>query len=217
MNSLDHADHLNTPRLVTDATGTTVWRWDQQEPFGNNVPDENPSGLGAFDLPLRLPGQYFDKETNLTYNYYRDYDPAIGRYIHSDPVGIAAGLNTYAYVDGDPLQYSDPLGLAKKAKGRWAECTREDWEYCEKECGDRGVKSCKHWWSVWTEVVGGEPVKGWKPALYPSCNCNEQACGGGCKAAIVAVGIGVAAICVLQPELIPLFAIGAGAVSAGAK
>jgi hypothetical protein len=43
-----------------------VWRWDQQEPFGNNVADENPNGLGAFDLPLRLPGQYFDKETNLT-------------------------------------------------------------------------------------------------------------------------------------------------------
>ena len=44
-----------------DATGTNVWRWDQQEPFGNNVPDENPSGLGTFDLPLRLPGQYFEK------------------------------------------------------------------------------------------------------------------------------------------------------------
>src|SRR5688572_25682184 len=51
-----HVDHLNTPRLVADAAGTTVWRWDQQEPFGVNVPDENPSGLGAFDLPLRLPG-----------------------------------------------------------------------------------------------------------------------------------------------------------------
>jgi uncharacterized protein RhaS with RHS repeats len=56
---------LNTPRLVADATGTTVWRWDQQEPFGSNPPDENPSGLGVFDLPLRLPGQYFDKETSL--------------------------------------------------------------------------------------------------------------------------------------------------------
>ena len=58
-----------------------MWRWDQQEPFGVNVPDENPSGLGAFNLPLRLPGQYFDKETNLHYNYHRDYDPQIGRYI----------------------------------------------------------------------------------------------------------------------------------------
>jgi hypothetical protein len=49
-------DYLNTPRLVADAAGTTVWKWDQQEPFGNNVADENPSGLGAFDLPLRPPG-----------------------------------------------------------------------------------------------------------------------------------------------------------------
>jgi RHS repeat-associated protein len=107
------ADHLNTPRLVADATGTTVWKWDQQEPFGNNVADENPSGLGAFDLPLRLPGQYFDKETNLHYNYFRDYDPSIGRYGESDPIGLKGGLNTYAYVSSSPLMANDPLGLAK--------------------------------------------------------------------------------------------------------
>jgi RHS repeat-associated protein len=106
-----HTDHLNTPRLVADATGTTVWRWDQQEPFGNNVPDENPSGLGVFDLPLRLPGQYFDKETNLHYNYFRDYDPSIGRYGKSDPIGLRAGLNTYAYVRSSPVAMVDVNGL----------------------------------------------------------------------------------------------------------
>jgi RHS repeat-associated protein len=106
------ADHLNTRRLVADAAGTTVWKWDQQEPFGNNVPDENPTGLGAFDLPLRLPGQYFDKETNLHYNYYRDYDPSIGRYGESDPIGLSGGLNTYAYVLGNPLAKTDAFGLA---------------------------------------------------------------------------------------------------------
>jgi RHS repeat-associated protein len=88
-----------------------VWRWDQQEPFGNNVPDENPSGLGVFDLPLRFPGQRYDKETNLHYNYFRDYDPSLGRYEESDPVGLRAGLNTYAYAEGDPLQFVDQLGL----------------------------------------------------------------------------------------------------------
>jgi uncharacterized protein RhaS with RHS repeats len=62
-----HADHLNTRRHVADATGTTVWRWDKQEPFGNNVADENQAASATFDLPLRLPGQYFDKETNLHY------------------------------------------------------------------------------------------------------------------------------------------------------
>jgi RHS repeat-associated protein len=106
-----HADHPNTPRLVADAAGTTVWRWDQDEPFGLNAPDENPSGLGAFDLPLRLPGQYFDAETGLHYNYFRDYDPSIGRYGESDPIGLRARLNTYAYVAGSPLNMSDPSGL----------------------------------------------------------------------------------------------------------
>jgi RHS repeat-associated protein len=107
-------DHLNTPRLVADAAGTTVWKWDQQEPFGINVPDENPSAVGAFDLPLRLPGQYFDQETNLHYNMSRDYDPSIGSYRQSDPMGLKAGHNTYAYVGGNPLRYADPLGLTQQ-------------------------------------------------------------------------------------------------------
>jgi RHS repeat-associated protein len=106
-----HVDHLNTPRLVADATGTTVWRWDQQEPFGNSVPDENPSGFGVFDLPLRLPGQYFDKETNLHYNYFRDYDSSVGRYVESDPIGLRAGLNTYAHTRSAPLSAADFFGL----------------------------------------------------------------------------------------------------------
>jgi len=88
-----------------------VWRWDQQEPFGNNVPDENPSGLGVFDLPLRFAGQRYDAETGLHYNYFRDYDPNLGIYKQSDPIGLAGGLNTYAYVVGDPLQFDDRFGL----------------------------------------------------------------------------------------------------------
>jgi RHS repeat-associated protein len=107
-----HVDHLNTPRLMADVTGMTVWRWDQQEPFGNNVADENPSGLGSFDLPLRLPGQYFDKETGQQYNYFRDcYDPGTGRYCQSDPIGLQGGLNTYLYALASPLLNVDPYGL----------------------------------------------------------------------------------------------------------
>jgi len=89
-----------------------VWRWDQQEPFGNNVPDENPSGLGAFEFPGRFPGQYFDKETNLNYNYFRDYDPYTGRYAESDVIGLKGGINTYAYVTGSPILRADFSGLA---------------------------------------------------------------------------------------------------------
>jgi RHS repeat-associated protein len=107
---ISHADHLNTPRLVANAQGQTVWRWDQQEPFGVNAPDENPSGLGTFEFTLRFPGQYFDRETNLHYNYFRDYDPSLGRYEQSDPIGLRGGLNTYAYVGGNPLTRTDSFG-----------------------------------------------------------------------------------------------------------
>jgi RHS repeat-associated protein len=105
-----HPDHLNTPRLIANSTGTTVWRWDQGEPFGNDVPNNNPSGQGAFDFNLRFPGQYFDRETNLAYNMARDYDPATGRYVESDPIGLDGGLNTYLYVAANPITGFDPSG-----------------------------------------------------------------------------------------------------------
>ena len=80
-----HADHLNTPRLVTNGSGTPVWRWDQIEPFGDNLPNEDPDGNSTLGhMPLRFPGQYFDKETNLHYNMARDYDPGTGRYVQAD-------------------------------------------------------------------------------------------------------------------------------------
>ena len=59
---------------------------------------------------LRFPGQYFDKETNTHYNWHRDYESTTGRYIQSDPIGLAGGTNTYAYAEGDPLRVSDPTG-----------------------------------------------------------------------------------------------------------
>lgn len=98
--------------MIANQAGTTVWKWDQQEPFGSTPPNDNPSGLGAFDFPLRFPGQYFDRETGLHYNMASDYDPAIGGYEESDPIGLEGGLNTYAYGVGSPLVYVDPEGLA---------------------------------------------------------------------------------------------------------
>jgi len=105
------AEYLNTPRLVADSTATTVWRWDQAEPFGVNAANEDPDGNSvAFDLPLRLPGQYYDKETGLHQNYFRDYDTGLGRYIQSDPIGLRGGINTFLYAKS-PLIQVDPFGL----------------------------------------------------------------------------------------------------------
>jgi RHS repeat-associated protein len=103
---------------VSDGSGTVVWRWDQTEPFGDAPPNDNPSGQGAFEFPLRFPGQYFDSETRLSYNYFRTYDAAIGRYTRSDPIGLWAGINTYIYGGANPLLYSDPRGLAPKPGGK---------------------------------------------------------------------------------------------------
>jgi RHS repeat-associated protein len=105
-----HTDHLNTSRLIADEQQRTVWRWDNTDPFGGNPPDENPSALGTFEFPLRFPGQYADKETNLHYTYFRDYDAGVGRYVQSDPIGLMGGLNTYSYVGSNPLTYTDETG-----------------------------------------------------------------------------------------------------------
>jgi len=109
-----HPDHLGTPRAITtsDTTNTKVWEWSNSDPFGANLPNEDPANTGtAFKYNLRFPGQYFDSETNTNYNYYRDYDPSTGRYVQSDPIGLRGGINTFGYVGGSPLSSMDPLGL----------------------------------------------------------------------------------------------------------
>jgi RHS repeat-associated protein len=106
-----YADQVNTAREITNAAGVLVWRADATEPFGANMPNDNPSSLGTFTYNPRFPGQYFDIETGLHYNYLRDYDPQTGRYVQSDPIGIYGGINTYAYVDNQPTMQTDPLGL----------------------------------------------------------------------------------------------------------
>jgi RHS repeat-associated protein len=105
-----HTDHLDTPRVATDKNGKIRWRH-IAEPFGTTAPETNPENLGQFTQNLRFPGQYFDQETGLHYNWHRDYDASIGRYVQSDPIGLAGGLNTYAYVGGNPLSFTDPNGL----------------------------------------------------------------------------------------------------------
>lgn len=100
-------DHLGAPRQITNAGQQVVWRWDH-DPFGNGAP------TGSLTYNLRFPGQYYDAETGLHYNYFRDYDPKLGRYVQSDPIGLAGGINTYAYVGGNPVSNIDVRGLQQE-------------------------------------------------------------------------------------------------------
>lgn len=97
-------DHLGTPQRLLDAQQHVVWSVDQS-PFGEVTID------GNIEQPLRFPGQYADAETGYSYNYFRDYDPTLGRYIESDPIGLEAGINTFGYVRANPIAKIDPLGL----------------------------------------------------------------------------------------------------------
>jgi RHS repeat-associated protein len=89
----------------------TVWRWDS-DAFGTTAANDDPDGDStSFVYNPRFPGQYYDSENGLSYNYFRDYDPQTGRYMESDPVGLRGGINTYSYVIGNPVGMLDPFGL----------------------------------------------------------------------------------------------------------
>ncbi|MDD3020690.1 MAG: DUF6531 domain-containing protein [Alphaproteobacteria bacterium] len=98
-----HTDHLGTPRFGTNTGGTQVWSW-TSDGFGVG------STSGSRTVNLRMAGQYYDAESGLFYNWNRYYNPVIGRYISSDPIGIAGGLNTFLYAEASPVMYNDPEG-----------------------------------------------------------------------------------------------------------
>jgi len=107
-----HSDHLGTPRKITRTSDNgLMWRWDP-DTFGQLDPNTNPAGLGTFTYNLRYPGMYNQGITGPYSNYFRNYASATGSYLQSDPIGLRGGsASTYAYANGNPVTWSDRLGL----------------------------------------------------------------------------------------------------------
>jgi len=99
------ADHRGAIEHVEDTAGNVVWDANVG-PYGEATIT---TGAG-FHQPFRLVGQYYDEETGLSGHRYRNWSPELGRFLESDPIGLAGGLNLYAW-PGNPMRHSDPLGL----------------------------------------------------------------------------------------------------------
>jgi len=108
-----HADGLGSPRAVTNSSGTVLWQWAY---ISNSFGEKAPVSSTGYSLNLRFAGQYFDEESGLNYNVNRDYEPAVGRYIQADPVGLAAGNSLYSYVGSNPYIAIDALGLVSMCR-----------------------------------------------------------------------------------------------------
>ncbi|MDA8447740.1 RHS repeat-associated core domain-containing protein, partial [Paracidovorax valerianellae] len=115
------ADHLNTPRRLTNTQGQVAWQW-LITGFGEANPTTGATGYAqsgqgsaayaeAVKFDLRYPGQVWDEETQLAYNLNRYYDQVSGRYIQADPIGLEGGWNRFGYVGGNPISLADPTGL----------------------------------------------------------------------------------------------------------
>jgi RHS repeat-associated protein len=207
------ADHLDTPRLVTDSTSQVVWKARHQA-FGTTIAEADPDGNSVpVVLNLRFPGQYEDQESGLHYNYFRDYDPAAGRYIESDPIGLNGGVNTYAYVEGSPVDSIDPEGLVKF---RWRTCNAGEVSFCRSWCQSvigRPFESCRarvgfrmnidtidyynlpSGLSCSCQPPPEEPVPAPAPAPAPE---PAPTCGENCKKGVAAVGAGVLAYVIIK-------------------
>jgi RHS repeat-associated protein len=137
-----HNDHLGTPIAMTDSLGSVVWKA-AYKAFGEAQVDSS----SAITNNFRFPGQYFDEETGLHYNYHRYYDPGTGRYLTPDPIGLRGGVNRYGYVLENPLKYIDQKGLELADLGGWGVPTPNEHFYRNQNnnCPKKEPKNCEGW------------------------------------------------------------------------
>ncbi|SDU35258.1 RHS repeat-associated core domain-containing protein [Halopseudomonas salegens] len=141
-----HTDHLGTPLALTDEQGQLLW--EARPDDWAAIKDEQ----GNTEQPIRFQGQYEDEESGLHYNRHRYYDPALGRYVNQDPIGLLGGINVYDYSEGDPVLLFDPYGLtsssdAETACNTWIDIYRDDlsekmWEKVTKDVCEN-ASSCR--------------------------------------------------------------------------
>jgi RHS repeat-associated protein len=145
-----HNDHLGTPQKMTDVNGAVVWSADYR-PFGQADVTVN-TVVNNF----RFPGQYWDGETGLHYNWHRYYDPGIGRYLRADPIGLDGGINVYIYTQNNATNEVDPRGLKVEVcerpvdidwvpswspNHRWIRTSSKEAGMGPEGCGDLGYTS----------------------------------------------------------------------------
>jgi RHS repeat-associated protein len=176
---------MGTPRLASDANQQIVWRW-KWDAFGYR-PVKASNTL--IEMNLRYPGQYYDTETGLFYNWNRYYDPSTGRYGRSDPIGLMKGENSlYVYVNSNPFAGIDARGL----KGKFPlksptvgfptpDTCRLPGESCATR-GQRGIlecmkkrglltggSTCRLPWTNWAERCFEQPVPTCSPKPKVKC------------------------------------------------
>jgi RHS repeat-associated protein len=134
-----HPDHLDRPVAMTASGGPAIAWQAKYDPFGNVVTITNPTAL-----PLRFPGQYFQIEDGLSYNWHRNYDPTLGRYSQADPLGFVDGSGLYSYAGGSPAMKVDADGRIKVGPMSTPENPNGPKQCLDKDKDESCYEKCQH-------------------------------------------------------------------------